>query len=205
MRHLPASSRRDPRRVAERGSRMITRRDFFAVLGGGIVVMIAEDEIFAQETGGVLRGRNAAPGEVSAWLHVAENGAITAYTGKVEVGQNARTSLTQAVAEELHAPVASIRMVMGDTTLVPFDQGTVGSQTTPRMFPQMRRAAAEAREMLLDLGAQKFQVDRASLKIADGKITSGTNNATFGELTHGKKLTRAIPPSVTLTPAAEWK
>jgi nicotinate dehydrogenase subunit B len=184
---------------------MITRRDFMAALGGGIVVMIAEDEIFAQETGGVVRGRNAVPGEVSAWLHVAENGSITGYTGKVEVGQNARTSLTQAVAEELHAPVASIRMVMGDTALTPFDQGTVGSQTTPRMFPQMRRAAAEAREMLLDLGAQKFHVDRSALQIADGKISSGTNSATFGELTHGEKPTRTIPATVTLTPANGWK
>jgi len=182
---------------------MITRRDFIAALGGGIVVMIVDDEVFAQETGGLLRGRT--PNEVGAWLHVGEDGAITTYTGKVEVGQNARTSLTQAVAEELHAPVASIRIVMGDTALTPFDQGTVGSQTTPRMWPQIRRAAAEAREMLLDLGAQKWSVDRASVKIADGKVTAGTHSAGFGELTRGEKLTRTIPANVALVPAAEWK
>ena len=83
---------------------MITRRDFFAVVGGGIVVLIAEDDVFAQETGGRLRGQNTMPEEVSAWLHVAEDGSITAYTGKVEVGQNARTSLTMAVADELGLP-----------------------------------------------------------------------------------------------------
>ena len=77
------------------------------------------------------------------------------------MGQNARTSLTQAVAEELRAPLASIAMVMGDTELTPFDMGTVGSQTTPRMWPQIRRAAAAAREMLMDLAAQKWIVDRA--------------------------------------------
>ena len=85
---------------------------------------------------------------------------VTVYTGKVEVGQNARTSLTQAVAEELHAPVASIRMVMGDTALTPFDMGTFGSQTTPRMWPQIRKAAATAREMLIDLASQKWMVER---------------------------------------------
>ena len=184
---------------------MITRRDFFAVVGGGIVVLIAEDDVFAQETGGRLRGSNTMPEEVSAWLHVAEDGSITAYTGKVEVGQNARTSLTQAVAEELRAPVGSIKMVMGDTALTPFDQGTVGSQTTPRMWPQMRRAAAEAREMLLDLAAKKWNVDRASIQVADGRLTSGAHSANFGELTRGEKLTRAIPAGVALVPAAEWK
>ena len=184
---------------------MITRRDFLAAVTGGIVVLIAEEELLAQETGGVVRGRNAPPADVSAWLHVAEDGSITGYTGKVEVGQNARTSLTQAIAEELRAPVASIRMVMGDTALTPFDQGTVGSQTTPRMWPQVRRAAAEAREMLLDLAAQKWSVDRASLQVANGRISAGGRTATFGELTHGEKLTRTIPASVTVVPATEWK
>ena len=130
------------------------RRDFFAVLGGGIVVLL-DDEIYAQETGGPRRGGGAVPVEIGAWLHIGETGVVTVYTGKVEVGQNARTSLTQAVVEELHAPPASVTMVMGDTELTPFDMGTVGSMTTPRMWPQIRRAAAAAREMLLDLAARK--------------------------------------------------
>jgi len=182
------------------------RRDFFAVLGGGILVLITADEdpIYAQETGGQLRG-GAMPSDVSAWLHIAESGAITVYTGKVEVGQNARTSLTQAAAEELRVPPSSIRMVMGDTALTPFDQGTVGSQTTPRMWPQIRRAAASAREMLLDLAAQKWGVDRATLACADGKVTAGARSATFGELTKGEKLARAIPSGVALVPPADWK
>jgi len=182
------------------------RRDFFAVLGGGILVLITADEdpIYAQETGGQLRG-GAMPSDVSAWLHIAESGAITVYTGKVEVGQNARTSLTQAAAEELRVPPASIRLVMGDTALTPFDQGTVGSQTTPRMWPQIRRAAASAREMLLDLAAQKWSVDRSALAFGDGKVTAGARSATFGELTKGEKLAHAIPPSVTLAPPADWK
>jgi isoquinoline 1-oxidoreductase len=184
----------------------MNRRDFLTALGGGILVLIAaeDDPIFAQETGGQLRG-GTMPSEVSAWLHIAESGAITVYTGKVEVGQNARTSLTQAVAEELHAPPASIKMVMGDTGLTPFDQGTVGSQTTPRMWPQIRRAAASAREMLLDLAAQKWSADRAALTLRDGKIVNGSHSATFGELTHGEKLARAIPSNVALVPASDWK
>ena len=181
------------------------RRDFFAVLGGGIIVLL-DDEIYAQETGGPRRGANGAvPADIGAWLHIGESGLVTVYTGKVEVGQNARTSLTQAVIEELDAPVASVNIVMGDTDLTPFDLGTVGSMTTPRMWPQIRRAAAAAREMLLDLAAQKWSVDRKTLVVADGKVSSGTHSATFGELAHGEKWTRTIPSDVPLVEASTWK
>ena len=186
---------------------MISRRDFFGVLGGGIVVVLIADDCDAQESGGGARRgtREATPETIGAWLHIGENGLVSVFTGKVEVGQNARTSLTQAVAEELHAPLAGIKMVMGDTALTPFDMGTVGSMTTPRMWPQMRKAAAAAREMLIDLATQKWSVDRASVSIADGKVTSASHTATFGELTHGEKLTRTIPGTLALTPATEWK
>ncbi len=185
---------------------MISRRDFFAVLGGGIVVWMVDDADAQESGGGGRRGMNQAmPEQVSAWLHIGEDGTVTAYTGKVEVGQNARTSLTQAVAEELRVPVGSVRMIMGDTTLTPFDMGTFGSQTTPRMWPQMRKAAAAARDMLADLASQKWMVDRASVQVAGGRVTAAGKTAGFGELTKGQKLTRTIPANEGLTPAAEWK
>lgn len=184
----------------------MNRRDFLAVLGGGIVVLIADDSDAQEAGGGARRGTNEpAPAMLSAWLHIAESGVITVYTGKVEVGQNSRTSLTQAVAEELHAPIASIKMVMGDTALTPFDMGTFGSQTTPRMWPQIRKAAATAREMLVDLAAQKWSAERSAITIANGKVTLGNRSAGFGELTNGRQLTRTIPSSAALTVATEWK
>ena len=184
---------------------MISRREFFALVGGGIVVWVADDADAQESGGGRRRGMNQTmPQQVSAWLHINEQGAVTVYTGKVDVGQNSRTSLTQAVAQELHAPLSSIRMVMGDTDLTPFDMGTFGSQTTPRMWPQMRRAAAEAREMLVDLAAQKWMVDRASIHVADGTVKAGSHFAGFGELTHGQKLSRTIPSDPALTPATQW-
>ena len=99
------------------------------------------------------------PKEIGAWIHIDEDGSITVYTGKVEMGQNIRTSLTQAVAEELHVPVSSIRLVMGDTDVSPFDAGTFGSRTTPTMAPQLRKAAVAARETLIALAAQQWQVE----------------------------------------------
>src|SRR5712692_1680165 len=96
------------------------RRDFFKLLGGGIVVLlgVAEDSAAQEESGtGTRRGRSgeALPQDIAAWLHIGEDSRITVLTGKVELGQNIRTALTQAVAEELHTPAGSIHLVMGDT------------------------------------------------------------------------------------------
>src|SRR5580692_453820 len=109
LRDLSARGRGHPRGRTQRSTRMsphLSRRDFFAVMGGGIVVLLIADDADAQESGGG-RGRGMRehlPEQVSAWLHIGENGVVTVFTGKVEVGQKARTSLTQEVAEELRTP-----------------------------------------------------------------------------------------------------
>ncbi|HEY2951388.1 MAG TPA: molybdopterin cofactor-binding domain-containing protein, partial [Verrucomicrobiae bacterium] len=121
------------------------RRDFFKFAGGGIVVLCLLKRALAQESGGGRRaGGRGAPQNLGAWLHIGEDGQITVYTGKAEVGQNIRTSLTQVVAEELHAPLNSIQLVMGDTQLTPYDAGTFGSRTTPDMARHLRKVAAAA-------------------------------------------------------------
>lgn len=125
------------------------RRDFLKRLGGAVFVMIGVGRLRAQETAGSFHAPpTPVPHEASAWLHIDDAGKVTVFTGKVEFGQNARTSLTMAVAEELGAPVGKISLVMGDTDRTPWDIGTLGSQTTPNMVPQLRKAAAAARSLL---------------------------------------------------------
>ncbi len=187
----------------------IGRRDFCKLLGGGIVILVLLEDALAQETGGGRRrgGGQGVPQEIGAWLHIAEDGQVTVYTGKVEVGQNIRTSLAQVVAEELPVPLGSIRLVMGDTQLTPYDAGTFGSRTSPDMARQLRRAAAAAREVLIDLAAETWKVERTSLAAADGKVfKKGTDESIgFEKLAGGKKLTKAISDDPPLKPAGEWK
>ncbi len=122
------------------------------------------------------------------------------------MGQNIRTSLTQVVAEELRAPVASIHMVMADTQLTPYDMGTFGSRTTPSMSPQLRRAAAAARELLIDLAAETWKVDRSELTAADGAVVHARTKETlsYGTLTKGRKLTKTVSSQAPTTPADRW-
>jgi isoquinoline 1-oxidoreductase len=187
----------------------LTRRELLRVLGGGLVIALAFPEmVTAQESGRRgSRGRFASlPQEIGAWLHIGEDSAITAYTGKVEIGQNIRTSLTQVIAEELHVGVARIRLVMADTAQTPFDIGTFGSMTSPVMAAQLRRVAAAAREAILDLAAEHAQIDRANLTITDGKVTGpqGKPSFEFGELTKGKKLVKLATSQSPTTAPQQW-
>jgi isoquinoline 1-oxidoreductase len=178
------------------------RRDFVKLLGGGLLVCLVTGDASAQRP-----GRGGGPNDIGGWLHISETGQVTAYTGKVEVGQNIRTSLSQVVAEELRLPVSAIRMVMADTDLVPYDFGTAGSRTTPDMAPRLRRVAASARETLLDLAAEEGKVDRSALSIEDGKVihAASKKSFTFGELTKGKKLTKNVSSDAPTTPPSKWK
>jgi nicotinate dehydrogenase subunit B len=184
-------------------SHLLSRRSFLGVAGGGLIVALLVGEAEAQRPG--FGGGNL-PKELGAWLHIAEDSAVTVYTGKVEVGQGSRTSLTQVVAEELRVPPGRITLVMADTQLTPFDGGTAGSMTTPRMAPQLRRVAAAAREWLLDTAAEVGKVERATLTVTGGKVAGpdGKPAFTFGELTKGKKLVKLIDDKAPTTPPDKW-
>jgi isoquinoline 1-oxidoreductase len=187
----------------------LPRRDFFKFLGGGIVVFCLRDRLLAgQEAGHFRRGPGESlPQDVDAWLHLSEKGEVTVCTGKVEVGQNIRTSLTQAVAEELSVAPGSIQLLMGDTDRVPFDMGTFGSRTTPTMTPQLRRAASAARDALIGLAAEAWKADPAKLIAANGAITDpeSKRSVSYAELTKGRELVKAIPAVDPLIPATQWK
>ncbi|MDR3633850.1 MAG: molybdopterin-dependent oxidoreductase [Isosphaeraceae bacterium] len=183
------------------------RREFLGVLGGGLVVLcLLRDAPAQQARRRGFGGGGAAPREVGAWIHIAEDGTVTAHTGKAEVGQNIRTSLSQAVADELRMPLESVRMVMADTAKTPFDMGTFGSRTTPTMAPQLRRAAAVARERLIELAAEQWKIARDHVEVRGGKVVErGTErSAGFGELTQGQKLVATIGDDVPLAPANRW-
>ena len=184
----------------------LDRRDFLRLCAGGLLVSLSGSAI-AQESGRSGFTRHELPQDVAAWIHIGLDGGVTVFTGKVEIGQNIRTSLAQSVAEELRVPFGSITMLMGDTALTPWDMGTFGSRSTPTMGPQLRNMAVVARQMLVEAAAQRWNVDPAGLTADAGKVTNPKtgNSLGYGEITRGEKLTRAVSGDPPLTPAAEWK
>lgn len=186
----------------------LERREFLQLLGGGVVVCLCAPAL-AQESGGRQRPSRdeELPTSIDAWLHIGESGAITVFTGKVEVGQNIRTSLSQQVAEELRVPMSTIRLVMGDTEQTPFDMGTFGSRTTPIMGTQLRKVAASAREALVGMAAEKWQAQASMLVAAEGKISDPRTNrsVSYGELAKGQRIVKVIADDAGLTSPGKWK
>ncbi|MGB6524202.1 MAG: molybdopterin cofactor-binding domain-containing protein [Candidatus Acidiferrales bacterium] len=184
------------------------RRSFMKAIGGGIAVLaVAKEALAFQESGRRMGTQENMPREINAWLHIAPDGGVTVYTGKVEIGQNIRTSLAQTVADELHVALESIQMVMGDTQLTPFDMGTFGSRTTPQMGTQLRSVSAAARDVLVGLAAKKWNVDAGQLVAENGTISdrSRGRSITYAELAQGQALAQMMPAEDPVTPATEWK
>ncbi|HEV2133360.1 MAG TPA: molybdopterin cofactor-binding domain-containing protein [Terracidiphilus sp.] len=183
------------------------RRDFLKLFGSGLVIGLAPASALAQESGRRGFGVHQLPQNISAWIHIAPDSRVTVFTGKVEVGQNIRTSLAQQVAEELGVPFDSITMVMGDTARTPYDMGTFGSMTTPRMGPELRNMASAARDTLIQLAADRWHADTAALQATNARVTDTTasRSATYGELTQGKELVKIVSGDPALTPATQWK
>jgi nicotinate dehydrogenase subunit B len=185
----------------------LARRDFFKLLGTGIAVFAIAKNAAAQETA-PSHGFHPQdlPSDISAWLHVGEDGTVTVFCGKVEIGQNIRTSLAQTVADELRVPFASVRMVMGDTSLTPFDAGTFGSRSTPTMTPQLRRVAFAARDLLIEAAAKEWNVAPDHLKAADAKVIDPASgrSLTYASLARGKTLAQNLPAEDPVTPPADW-
>jgi CO/xanthine dehydrogenase Mo-binding subunit len=187
----------------------LQRREFFKLLGCGVLVGLCARAGFTQESGAARprRDEEELPESVAAWLHISEAGPVTVYTGKAEMGQNIRTSLSQQVAEELRVPMASIQLVMADTALTPFDMGTFGSRTTPTMGPQLRRVAVAARQALLALAAERWNTDPALLSAENGEITDSKakRSISYGELTKGQQLVKMIGDDPQLESPKDWK
>ncbi len=186
----------------------LARRDFFKLLGAGIAVFaLAKDSLAMQETA-ASRGFHSEdlPREIDAWLHIGEDGMVTAFVGKVEIGQNIRTELAQTIADELRVPFESVHMLMGDTAWTPFDAGTFGSRTTPTMTPQFRRVSAAARDLLVGVAAKEWNVAPEGLVAVDAKVTDPASGRSlrYAELARGKALARNLPAQDPVTPAAQW-
>ncbi len=64
---------------------------------------------------------------------------MSCYTGKIEMGQGSMTALAMMMADELDTPLESVKMVMGDTDLCPWDGGTWGSTSIREFGPSMRQ------------------------------------------------------------------
>ena len=174
----------------------LNRRDFLKQFGGGIIILFSTGEFFSAQAQQNRRRRgNQYPTDLNAYLRIAEDGRVSCFTGKIEMGQGIITSLAQMLAEELEVPLESVNMVMGDTKLCPYDGSTTGSRSTKYFGPPLRRAAAEAKTVLLQLAAEHWSIPEKNLLVKDGLIFdkgNGNKKISYAQIVKGKKITRKL-------------
>jgi isoquinoline 1-oxidoreductase len=176
----------------------LSRRDVLKLLGGGIVIMFVGGDLLAQ------RDEPELPEDFNAFLRIGEDGKVTLFTGKIEMGQGVVTSLAQMLADELDVPLDSVQMVMGDTDLCPWDMGTFGSMSTRFFGPPLRAAGAEARAVLLELAAERLGRPVGQLEVEDGVVFDRANRSarvSYAELAKGKQIARHLKADVKIPTA----
>jgi nicotinate dehydrogenase subunit B len=220
---------------ASSSGRTMDRREFLHVVGGGIIVFIAASDLALLEelAAAELPQQRGYPTDFNAYLRIGEDGRITVFSGKIEMGQGIITSLAQMAAEELGVDIAAVDMVMGDTASCPWDAGTWGSLSTRVFGPALRAAAAAAREVLIDLAAERLDVPADHLEVRDGAVVvrdgavpgrdaaarardaaavragavparDAGRRVTFGELAAGRRIERVLGREAVLRAVREF-
>jgi nicotinate dehydrogenase subunit B len=145
--------------------------------GGALIVSFALGPLSARAQRR-RRGADAAlPGSLGSspmldsWLRIDARG-ITVFTGKAELGQGIQTALIQLAAEELAVEPAAITLVAADTARTPNEGYTAGSHSMQDSGTAIMNAAAQAREILLGIAAERLQQERARLQAERGAVVA---------------------------------
>ena len=174
----------------------LSRRQFLQGTGALIVsfnLLPPAGRVFAQFA--TLPSGDIDPTSLDSWLAITPDGYVTFYTSKVEIGTGTITALAQIVAEELDVPFDKIKMDSGDTSRTVEQGSTVGSRTIERAGPQVRQAAAAARQELLMLAAARLRAPIDKLTVTDGSVSvldDASKKVSYGQLIGGKKFNTKI-------------
>jgi nicotinate dehydrogenase subunit B len=143
---------------------------------------------------------------LSAWLRINADETVTLMIGKVELGQGNVTAVAQVCADELAIDLTRLKIISGDTELVPNEGVTAGSQSMPNCAPAVQQASAEVREILLGLAATKLGQPVDGMKIEDGTITAANGKSvTYWKLLTGQELEREATGTAKLRPISEHR
>jgi CO/xanthine dehydrogenase Mo-binding subunit len=149
----------------------LSRRQFLKGSGALIVsfnLFAPASNLFAQSS--PASSGEPDPTQLDSWIAIGQDGSVTIFTSKVELGTGIETALAQIAAEELDVSWRKIKVDMGDTSKTIDQATTSGSRTIERAGPQVRQAAAAARKELLRLAAEKLSAPAEKLTVRDGVV-----------------------------------
>jgi len=133
--------------------------------------------------------------KLDSWIVIHEDNTATFYVGKTDCGQGTGTSFRQLMSEELDIAFDNTTCIMGSTDITVDQGGSGGSTAMERDAWPMRRAAAEARRVLLEMGSARLGVPVDQLGVRAGVITvkaDPSKSVTYGQLVGGKRFNVAL-------------
>jgi CO/xanthine dehydrogenase Mo-binding subunit len=167
----------------------LPRREFLKA-GGSLIVTFSFAGLLPRAASAADAVKTVALDQVDGFLSIGADGAVTVYSGKVDLGTGVRTALTQIVADELDVPLDTVSVVQGDTSVTP-DQGpTYGSLSIQIGGMQIRQAAATARAALVSEAAKRLSVAEDQLATRDGAVVAkgAVDRIAYGEIVGGKSF-----------------
>jgi len=191
----------------------LSRRAVLQGAGGLVVSFALSPAGFAQQAaetpqhdGAKLPGSLAESPFLESWIKVGADGAVTAFTGKAELGQGIATALCQIAAEELGLPFAAVAIVTADTGLTPNEGYTAGSHSMQDSGTAIRNAAAQLREILVGEAARRLGVPADGLWVEAGAV-AGPDGArlSYGDLAGGLSLHVQAQPTSRLTDPGRFR
>lgn len=182
--------------------------------GGALVVSFSLRRAFAQDAanqdtqnaGAVPKKDPDLPGGLKqepmldAWIRIDAANTITVFTGKAELGQGIKTALLQVAAEELAVEPRAITLITAQTGRTPNEGYTAGSHSMQDSGTAILNAAAQVREILMGVAAERLGVTVDQLRVQDGAIqAAGGQRLSYGELVSDQLLHVEAQPSSKLT------
>jgi isoquinoline 1-oxidoreductase len=182
----------------------INRRNFIKITSAGIFIFFTMKDVsvFAQQS-----QQHSLPTDFNAFLKIGEDGRVSCFTGKIEMGQGIITSLAQMLADELDVELDKVDMVLGDTDICPWDMGTFGSMSTRFFGPPLRKAAAEGRMVMLQLASDKLKVPVKNLAASNGVVfekKNKNNKVTYAQLVKVKKTKKLLTETAVVKKPSEF-
>jgi CO/xanthine dehydrogenase Mo-binding subunit len=175
--------------------------------GGALIVSFSLPGAFAQDAPAKPKppGSLATSPYLDAWIRIDADG-ITAFTGKVELGQGFRTAFQQIAAEELDVPFDAIKVVTADTGRTANEGYTSGSQSTQYSGTAIQNAAAQVRELLLAEAARRLDLPADNLRTENGAVIAPDGRRlSYGELVADNMLHVEAEPKSKLKNPANYK
>jgi isoquinoline 1-oxidoreductase subunit beta len=140
---------------------------------------------------------------VDPYVRIGKDNVVTVLSAHLDMGQGIYSGIATLVAEELDADYAQIKVEgaagepYGNLRFGGAFQITGGSTGMLSSYLRYRQAGAAAKAMLVAAAAKQWNVDAASITVANGVLKSGTNKASFGELAEAAAA-MPVPVSVVL-------